>query len=116
MKKILFLLFIGVSCFASAQNEETLPGDSIPWELRKQAFIYSTAKSFNDPVVARTALYNILAINPANVSIYDSLAIHNELVTLEGFGHGAWNAVVDGKGLSELTFDFLVERQNLNVE
>ena len=48
--------------------------------------------------------------------IYDSLGIHNELVTLEGKGHGAWNAKVDGKGLSELSFEFLVERQNLNLE
>ena len=42
--------------------------------------------------------------------IYDSLNVHSELVTLEGHGHGAWNAVVDGKGLFELTFDFLTER------
>ena len=48
--------------------------------------------------------------------IYDSLGIHNELVTLEGKGHGAWNAKVDGKGLSELSFDFLVERQGLKLE
>ena len=54
-------------------------------------------------------------------SIYDSLGIYNKLVTLlqpngNPAGHGAWNAVVDGKGLSELTFDFLVERQQLIVE
>jgi acetyl esterase/lipase len=49
-------------------------------------------------------------------SIYDSLGIYNELVPLEGAGHGAWNATVDGKGLSQLTFDFLVERQGLKVE
>jgi len=54
-------------------------------------------------------------------SVYNSLGIHNKLVTLllpngEAAGHGAWNAVVDGKGLSELTFHFLVERQNLTVE
>ncbi len=48
--------------------------------------------------------------------IYDSLGIHNELVTLEGYGHGAWNATVNGKDLSELTFDFLIERQGLLVE
>ncbi len=53
--------------------------------------------------------------------IYDSLGIHNKLVTLllpngDPAGHGAWNALVDGKGLSELTFNFLVERQNLMVE
>ncbi|MEC8764049.1 MAG: alpha/beta hydrolase, partial [Candidatus Thermoplasmatota archaeon] len=47
--------------------------------------------------------------------IYNSLNIHNELVTLEGHGHGAWNAVVDGKGLFDLSFEFLVERQNLTL-
>lgn len=54
-------------------------------------------------------------------SIYNSLGIYNKLATLtlpngNPAGHGAWNGVVDGKGLSELTFDFLIERQNLNVE
>lgn len=48
--------------------------------------------------------------------IFDPLGVHVELVPLEGAGHGAWNATVDGKGLSELTFDFLVERQGLTVE
>lgn len=48
--------------------------------------------------------------------IYNSLGIHNELVTLEGKGHGAWNAKVDGKGLSELSYEFLVERQGLDLE
>ena len=53
--------------------------------------------------------------------IYNSLGIYNKLVTLllpngNPAGHGAWNAVVDGKGLSELTFDFLTDRQNLIVE
>ncbi len=49
-------------------------------------------------------------------SIYDSLGIYNELVPLVGEGHGAWGATVDGKSLSDLSFDFLVERQNLRVE
>ncbi|CAL2101697.1 hypothetical protein [Tenacibaculum sp. 190130A14a] len=54
-------------------------------------------------------------------SIYNSLGVYNKLATLtlpngNPAGHGAWNGVVDGKGLSELTFDFLVERQNLTVE
>jgi hypothetical protein len=47
--------------------------------------------------------------------IYESLGIHSELVPLEGQDHGAWSAEVDGKGLSELTFDFLVERQSLSI-
>ncbi|AIY66379.1 hypothetical protein OM33_12210 [Pseudoalteromonas piratica] len=48
--------------------------------------------------------------------IYDSLGLHNELVTLEGAGHGAWDATVDGKSLSDMTFDFILERQKLSVE
>ena len=53
--------------------------------------------------------------------IYNSLGIYNKLVTLllpngEPAGHGAWNAIVDGKGLFEMSFDFLVERQSLNLE
>jgi len=48
--------------------------------------------------------------------IYDSLDIYSELVPLNGYGHGAWNATVDGKSLSDMSFDFLVERQNLRVE
>jgi hypothetical protein len=35
---------------------------------------------------------------------------------LEGSGHGAWNATVDGKSLSDLSFDFIVDNQNLNIE
>ena len=62
----------------------------------------------NDPV---TPYEGALALQ----DIYDSLNIHSELVTLEGHGHGAWNAVVDGKGLFELSFDFLVDRQNLDL-
>ena len=49
-------------------------------------------------------------------AIYDPLGVHNELVPLEDKGHGAWNATVNGKGLFELSFDFLVESQSLIVE
>lgn len=49
-------------------------------------------------------------------NIYDSLGIYNELIPLEGEGHGAWDATVNGKSLSEMSFDFLVERQDLRVE
>lgn len=49
-------------------------------------------------------------------AIYDSIGLYNELVPLEGEGHGAWAATVDGKTLSEISFDFIVNRQNLTVE
>ena len=53
--------------------------------------------------------------------IYNSLGLYSELKTLlrpdgSDAGHGAWDALVDGKGLSEMTFDFIVERQSLTVE
>ena len=53
--------------------------------------------------------------------IYNTLGIYNELKTLllpngNPAGHGAWNGQVDGKNLFELSFDFLVSRQNLVVE
>jgi predicted esterase len=35
---------------------------------------------------------------------------------LEGRGHGPWGATVNGKSLSELSFNFIVENQSLNVE
>ena len=53
--------------------------------------------------------------------IYSSTGVYSELKTLvqpdgNPAGHGAWNAQVDGKGLPELSFDFLVARQNLVVQ
>jgi acetyl esterase/lipase len=48
--------------------------------------------------------------------IYNLLNVYNQLIPLEGQGHGAWNAEVDGKGLFEMSFDFIVERQFLQVE
>ena len=48
--------------------------------------------------------------------LYDSFGIYSELFLLEGWHHGAWEAEVDGQTLSELSFDFIVKRQNLQVE
>jgi predicted esterase len=67
-----------------------------------------------DPVTPYTEAEEVL-------DVYESMGVHSELATLlmpdgSPAGHGAWEAEVDGKGLSELTFDFLVDRQNLNLE
>lgn len=76
MKKIVLVLIgVSFSLVSFGQSQEMAEGDSIPWELRKQSFIYNTAKLFNDPIVARTALYNLLAENPGNSALYDSLSM-----------------------------------------
>ena len=68
----------------------------------------------DDPVTPYTEAEEVL-------DVYASMGVHSELATLlmpdgSPAGHGAWEAEVDGKGLSELTFDFLVERQDLHLE
>lgn len=77
MKKV-FVLCIGIliSTFAAAQ-EENNPSDSIapPPAFQRQVFVYSMAKKYNDLDMAKSALYNILSINPNNVAILDSLAL-----------------------------------------
>ncbi len=49
-------------------------------------------------------------------SIYNALGIYRQFVPLVDEGHGAWTATVNGKGLFEMSFDFLVDRQSLRVE
>ena len=49
------------------------------------------------------------------VELYDSTEVHVELNTLVGRGHGVWGATVDGKSLSDLSFEFLVEQQDLII-
>ena len=53
--------------------------------------------------------------------IYESIGVYSELKTLvmpdgSPAGHGAWEGVVDGKGLFEMSFEFLVERQSLELD
>ena len=67
----------------------------------------------DDPVTPYTEAEEVL-------DVYASMDVHSELATLlmpdgSPAGHGAWEAEVDGKGLSELTFDFLVDRQDLDL-
>ncbi len=76
--------------------------------------IFMAHGTAEDPVTPYTETEEVL-------DIYASMGVHSELATLQmpngsPAGHGAWEAEVDGKGLSELTFDFLVERQSLTVE
>jgi para-nitrobenzyl esterase len=49
-------------------------------------------------------------------SIYETNEVDFVYYPLEGKGHGPWGATVNGKSLSDLSFDFIVENQNLSVE
>jgi para-nitrobenzyl esterase len=47
---------------------------------------------------------------------YTSTGATYKLYTLENRGHGPWDAIVNGKKLEELSFDFIVEQQKLIIE
>lgn len=47
--------------------------------------------------------------------IYDDLQIHNTLVPSEGADHGAWCSTVNEKCLLDLTYDFLMDRQSIDI-
>ena len=62
-KSILILIFFFVQYNSVAQSTD--------FEMRKS--IYEKAKSYNDPNVAISALYNMVAIQPDNILLKDSL-------------------------------------------
>lgn len=65
------------------------------------------AHGTNDPTVLFSEAEEL-------VHLYDSTGAHVELNPFTG-GHGAWGATINGKSLAELSFDFLIEQQNLKV-
>lgn len=78
MKKVLLLALGCITALvvlAQEQQQQNVPMDSLPFDVQKQAFIYSTATRYSDPMISRMALYNLLAYNPANTAIMDSLAL-----------------------------------------
>lgn len=44
-------------------------------EFKRQQYIFEKSVTFNDPVVARMALYNMMAMQPNNLDLLDSLAV-----------------------------------------
>lgn len=77
MKNILFTLLtisLGLGSYtASAQEADSL--SFIDVDVRKNMAIYTLANQFNDPAVARMALYNILFFSNDQSSVLDSLAL-----------------------------------------
>jgi len=67
MKKIIITCLTAI-CFGNVFAQSTD-------EIDKQKFIFKKATNYNDPFIARMALYNILAENPGNIQVLDSLAV-----------------------------------------
>lgn len=74
MKIILSCLLVSMMFVASAQEQKAIPADSLPFEIRKQAYLYNLARKYNDADMQKMALYNLYAYNPS-VAFLDSLAI-----------------------------------------
>lgn len=49
-------------------------------------------------------------------SEYINSGINYKFYSLDGYGHGAWNAIINGKSLEDLSFEFIVEQQKIKVE
>jgi tetratricopeptide (TPR) repeat protein len=75
MKKVLLVIITLCSFGLNAQDAKTQRPDSIPADLAKKIFVYNASKQYNDPVVTRVAIYNLLAENPNNIQLWDSLAL-----------------------------------------
>ncbi len=89
--------------------------------LEVYGFIYGTNRfDSNDPplFIAHGTEDPTVLFSEAEelVHLYDSTGAHVELNTLVGRGHGPWGATLNGKSLSDLSFEFLVEQQGLNVD
>ncbi|MEP2026884.1 MAG: hypothetical protein ABJH98_08865 [Reichenbachiella sp.] len=76
MKKILFLLVVWGGILSSnksvAQSADSL--NFIDIDVQKNVTIYQLAMQFNDPPVARMALYNLLFYSNNQTAVLDSLA------------------------------------------
>lgn len=46
---------------------------------------------------------------------YEATGVPYAFYPLERAGHGAWNATVDGKNLTQLAYDFIIEQQALMI-
>lgn len=69
------LLVVLVSNVVYAQGLDSVSYDSVPVDVAKKIFIFEASRRYNDPEVSRMALYSLLAENPSNIGLRDSLAM-----------------------------------------
>ncbi len=74
MKRLLFIATIFISFNSFSQNADQ-PYDSVPAQFERQYFVYQVANKYNDAAVAKAALYQMLAMNPTNTALLDTLAL-----------------------------------------
>lgn len=69
MKKCLFFILLFLSAVSvEAQKNKPLPDTSVVWQTYRNAVV------FNDMLVAKQALFQIISMQPENTGAYDSLA------------------------------------------
>lgn len=72
MKRLTLVLTVLLTIVISAQAQDS-PQNSP--EFKRNKLIFEMASTFNDPSVARMALYNMIAIDSKNPALIDSLAL-----------------------------------------
>src|SRR6188768_3651640 len=69
MKKYLFYITFTLLAFsAEAQKNKSQPDTAVAWQT------YRNSIAFNDLLVAKQSLFQILSVQPENTAIYDTLA------------------------------------------
>jgi len=69
LKPLLILLFILATCWSSSAQDAK---DSVPYKQEKA--VYLLASKYADVNIARNAIYNLMAMDPNDASLLDSLA------------------------------------------
>ncbi|WP_258105055.1 tetratricopeptide repeat protein [Marinoscillum sp. MHG1-6] len=75
MKKYYAFIVVVLLAFGLRAQEAMQEQDSVPFEFSRLAYMYQMAKDYNDPAMARMALYNLISYSPGNTSLLDSLAL-----------------------------------------
>ena len=91
-------------------------GAKISLDALEWIYGYSRFNSNNPPllIVHGTEDTSVPFSNAEELRIiYENTGADYKFHALQGLGHGPWNAMVNGKSLSDLAFDYIVEKQNL---
>lgn len=74
MKALITLLFC-IIAFAGMAQENTVNSPKESEEYKRQMLVYNLSKRYNDFTATRTALLNMIALDPQDKTLLDSLAL-----------------------------------------